>query len=254
MTEAQPAAAPAVPHRTVRQRYPWLLPGGLLLLLALLTINVLTDGPLVPVDRRIHKFVHATGNSAGWRWLKDGPATPARLLVDAGSAWVAIPVLLAVAAVVAYRRQTLRPVLTAATGAALLPAIVLPSKLLIEHLNPGYRHFSRHVPLGEFPSGHATTAVVCYVLAVLVIAPYPAGRGRRIALRAAGVLGFLAGAAMVWCNMHRCTDVVAGWTLAALIILLTLRLTRQQASQGESRAEQPAGQRALAAPADPGPG
>jgi membrane-associated phospholipid phosphatase len=252
MTKDQ--AAPAVRHRTLRQRYPWLLPGALLLLLALLTVNVLIDGPLVRVDFRIHKFVHATGNSAGWRWLKDGPATPARLLVDAGSAWVAIPVLLAIAAVAAYRRRTLRPLLIAATGSGLLLAAVPSAKLLLEQLNLGYRHVAHHLALGAFPSGHATTAVVCYVLAVLVIAPYPAGRGRRVALRAAGVLGFLAGAAMVWCDKHRFTDVVAGWTLGALIILLTLRLTRRKAIQRVNRQEQPVGQRALAAPADPGPG
>lgn len=246
-------AAPAPQRRTLRQRYPWLLPGGLLLLLTLLTINVLTDGPLVRVDRKIRRFAHATGNSAGWRWLRDGPVTPARLLVDLGNGWVAIPVLMIIAALVATRRRTVRPVLTAAAGAALLLGIVIPVKFLIEWLNPGYRRFSPPSLLGGFPSGHTAAACVCYFLGVLVIAPYPGGRGRRIALSAAAVLGSGVGIALVWCGIHRLTDVVAGWALAALIVPLAIRLTAK-AGPGRGGQDQPAEPRAVPASADPGSG
>lgn len=247
-------ANPAVRRRSLRWRPGWLVPGGLLLLLILLTVNVLTDGPLVPVDRHIHKFVHAAGNTAGLRWLKHGPASPARLLVDIGSGWIAIPVLLAVAALLAARHRNLRPLITAGTGAALLLAVVLPAKYLIKRINPGYRHFSRHLLLGEFPSGHAATATVCYLLAVLLLVRYlPPGRWRRPAVWAAAVVSFLAGAAMVWCNMHRVTDVLAGWTLGVLIIMLALRLTRPGRGTrpaGTHRAER-AEPRAVAVPRIP---
>jgi undecaprenyl-diphosphatase len=223
----------------LRQRYPSLLPGGLLLFLTLLTIDALTDGPLLRVDRKIRRFVHATGNSAGWRWLKDGPATPARLLVDLGNPWVAIPVLLVIAALVAARRQTVRPLLTAGAGTALVLGTVIPAKLLIEQLNPGYDRWSPPSLLSGFPSGHAASACVGYFLAVLVIVPGPGSRARRIALSAAAVLSFAVGAALVWCGIHRLTEVVAGWALAALIVPLAIRLTAPRATRGRERPEQP---------------
>jgi undecaprenyl-diphosphatase len=252
MTKAQ--AASAAPRHALRQRYPWLLPGGLVLLLIFLTINVLADGPLIPMDRRIHKIVHATANSAAWRWLKAGPASPARLLIDLANVRVAIPALIAIAVVVATRRGSWRPVLTAATGVVLLLGIVISAKILIGRPNPGHSHLPGHQLLGAFPSGHTTTACVCYLLAVVIIAPYPRGRRGRIALRAAAVLGFLVGIAMVWCNLHWFTDVVAGWALSALIIPLTIRLTGQRTGPGQGRQEQPTGPRALALSKDLGSG
>jgi undecaprenyl-diphosphatase len=248
MTEAQ--AAPAASRRALRQRYPWLVPGALLLLLALLTANVLTNGPLLHVDRKIRRFVRGTGNSPGWRWLRDGPLTPARLLVDLGNPWLVIPLLMIIAGLVAAQRRTPRPLLTAAAGTALLLAIVIPAKFAIERLNPGYTPFSRHSLLDGFPSGHAAAACVCYTLAVLIIAPYPGGRARRIALTAVTVLGFAVGIALVWLGIHRFTDVVAGWALAALVVPFVVRLTGLRTGHGHERQEQPAGPSAVPASAD----
>ena len=253
MTEAQ--AAPAAPRRALRQRYPWLVPGALLLLLALLTANVLTNGPLLHVDRKIRKFARGTGNSPGWRWLRDGPLTPARLLVNLGNPWLVIPLLMIIAALVAAQRRTLRPLLAAAAGTALLLVIVIPAKFAIERLNPGYTPFSRHSLLDGFPSGHAAAACVCYTLAVLIIAPLPGRRGRRIALAAVTVLGFAVGVALIWLGIHRITDVVAGWALAALVVPFAVRVSGLRAgySDGHQRPGQRQGQDgpgAVPAPAD----
>lgn len=252
MTNAQ--LAPAAPRRALRQRYPWLLPAGLLLLLIFLTIDVLVRGPLTSVDWRIFRTVHHTANSAPWRWLKTGPFTPARLLVDLGNPRVAIPVLVVVAALVAAWRRTLRPLLTAATGIVLLLATTIPAKYLIARPGPKDTRLPAGAHLGAFPSGHTAAACVCYILAVLVIAPEPKGRGRRIALRAAAVLGVLVGAAMLWCSMHWFTDIVAALALSALIIPLTMRLAGRRASPAQPREERPAEPCALAASTDQGSG
>jgi undecaprenyl-diphosphatase len=219
-----------------------------------LTVNVLVRGPLIPVDRRIHKSVRHTAISATWNWTKTGPFSPARLIVDLGNPWVAIPVLIVITTVVAVRRHSLRPLLTAATGLVLLAAIVIPAKVLIGRPSPGYSHLLPHQVLGAFPSGHTATASVCYFLAVLVSAPEPAARGRHIALRAAAVLSFLVGVAMLWCSMHWFTDVVAAWALAALIVPVTMKLTGPRAGPGQTRQERPAEPRPLAASTDPGSG
>jgi len=48
------------------------------------------------------------------------------------------------------------------------------------------------------------------------------------------VLCFLVGLALVWCDFHWFTDVVAGWALAALIVMAALRLARPAGRDGNS--------------------
>ena len=238
--------APALP-RAARSRYPWLLPAVALALLVFLTVDVLVRGPLTPVDERIFKSVHHLANSPGWKWLKTGPATPARLLVDLGNPFTAVPVLGAVAIGVAALRWSLRPLLTAATGLVLLLATSVPMKYLIARPEPKYGQLRAGEHLGAFPSGHTATACVCYILAVLVIAPEPRGWGRRVALGAAAALGVLVGAAMMWCSMHWFTDIVAALALAALIIWATMLVVRRVPDRPRGKQRDPGQPAAIAA-------
>ncbi len=218
-------AATTAPLRAARRRPAWLVPGGLLLILALLTVNVLAGGPLVGVDRRIRAAVQALAASATWRWVGDSWHAPARLLVELGNNQVAVPVLALSALIVAARHRSLRPLLAAAAGVALLLATVIPAKILIARPGPGQPVIAPG-SMGVFPSGHTTTAGVCLALAVLLLAPGLPARIRRAAVAAMAVLCFLVGMALIWCDFHWFTDVVAGWALAALIVMAALRLTR----------------------------
>ena len=226
------------------------MPGGLLLLLTLLTVNVLADGPLIPVDKRLHKVIHRTANSADWRWLKDGPVTPARILVDLGNIRVAFPILLVLAGYAALDRHSWRPLVTAVTGMVLILATVVPLKILVGRPNPGSGPLERHQLLGAFPSGHTTTACVCYILAALLVTQYPGSRARRIAVRAAAVLSVLVGMAMMWCNLHWLTDVVGGFALAGLIVPFTMWLTARGRHPQRPGQPPPDESRTLAASAD----
>lgn len=234
MNEAGPTRATT--RRGLWQRYPWLLPGGLLLILVLLTVDVLADGPLVALDRRIHTFTHQVRLSRHWKWVAHGPNTPARLLITCADFQVAIVVLVVVAIAVALLRRSPRPVFMAAVGLALLLAIVVPFQFLIgraypDHMWHGHAH-ALLVPgrLGSFPSGHASTATVCYGLAALLLSPGP----RRqvwgwVTLTCAWLLCLGVGASLIYVGAHWFTDVLAGWTLAGLIIMVTIRLTRERA-------------------------
>jgi membrane-associated phospholipid phosphatase len=225
-------AATAAPLRAARRRPAWLVPGGLLLVLVLLTVNVLADGPLVGVDRRIRAAVQAQAASATWRWVGDSWHAPARLLVQLGNNQVAVPVLALCALIVAVRHRSLRPLLAAAVGVALLLATVIPAKILIGRSGPGQPAVAPG-HMGVFPSGHTTTAGVCLALAVLLLAPDLPPRIRRAAVAAMALLCFLVGMALIWCDFHWFTDVVAGWALTALIVMVALRLMRPgQAGRG----------------------
>jgi len=220
MNEARPVAAP---RRWLR--HPRLRAGGLLLLLTVLMADVLADGPLVAADQHIRHAVQRAANSADWSWLKAGPAAPARILVDLGNIRLAFPILLAIAADAAFRRRSLRPLFTAVTGIVLLLAVVVPAKIAIGRPNPGQAQIPAGELLGAFPSGHTTTACVCYALAALLVTPDPGRRARRIALSTVAVLGVLIGTALIWCDLHWFTDVIAGFAVAGLIVPLTTWLT-----------------------------
>ncbi|HEX4061593.1 MAG TPA: phosphatase PAP2 family protein [Streptosporangiaceae bacterium] len=211
----------------LRQRYPWLLPGGLLLIFVLLTVNVLANGPLIPLDRHIHAVVRQAKQSGHWKWVAHGQDTPARLLIASANFQYAIPVLVVVAIAVALRHHSLRPVFTAAVGLVLLLATVLPLQYLIGRGYPD-QAAAQLAPgrLGSFPSGHAATAAVCYGLAVLLLSPGPRRLGGWVLLTCAWLLALGVGASLVYVGAHWFTDVVAGWTLAGLVIMLTVRLTR----------------------------
>jgi membrane-associated phospholipid phosphatase len=229
----QSRAAPAATPRAAGWRSPWLVPGGLVLLLAFLTGNVLADGPLVGMDRRIRDAVHPVATSAGWRWLGYGRLAPAQLAGDLGSTKIAVPVLAVCAVVVAVRFRSPWPLAIAAAGGALLAGTVIPAKILIGRPGPGYASLAPGA-WGDFPSGHTSTAGVCYGLAVLLLT---AGAPRRAAIAATAAVCFLVGVAMVWCDYHWFTDVAAGWALSALIVWAVWRGQRRWADGWQRRTD-----------------
>lgn len=153
----------------------WLLPAGLLLVLIFLTVNVLVHGPMVTLDQHIRQTVQGWAHAPDWRWLADSRHAPARLITDIGRETVAVPVLAVVAVVLAAREHTLRPLLVAATGMLLLLVTVIPAKIIIARPGPGTTALAAG-RWGYFPSGHTSTACVCYSIAVfLLIASRQAG-------------------------------------------------------------------------------
>lgn len=208
------------------RRYPWLMPGALLLLLAVLAADVLTGGPLTALDGRIRSAVLDQAASVSWRWLassRDAASLP-RLLVHLAGPHVAVPVLAGVAVVLAVWRRSLRPLCAAAVGVGLLLGTVLLAKMLIGRVSPGHDVLGPG-QLGAFPSGHTTTASLCYGLVLLLLSQGARGRARQAALAGAIAVGFAVGTALIWCDLHWFTDVLAGWVLAALLVWFTLWLT-----------------------------
>ncbi|HEY9243292.1 MAG TPA: phosphatase PAP2 family protein [Streptosporangiaceae bacterium] len=219
------APAPARADSPARGRpWPtWLLPAGLLAVLVFLTVSVLVHGPLVTMDQYIRQTVQGWAHEAGWRWLVDSPHAPAKLITDLGRVTVAVPVLAVVAAVLAIRGHTLRPLLVSAAGVALLLITVIPTKIIIARPGPGTTALAGG-SWGYFPSGHTSTACVCYSIAVLLLIAGQAGWVRRAALAGLAVVWLLVGAALIWCDYHWASDVLAGWALSALIVWLALRV------------------------------
>jgi membrane-associated phospholipid phosphatase len=232
MDKASPATQevtrpPASPRPDAARLRAWLVTGGLLLVLGVLTGNVLAHGPLVGLDEHIRDAVQARATSPAWRWLNAGRYSPARLPTALGRYYVAVPVLALTAVVLAVRRHTIRPVAAAAIGVAMLLATVIPAKVLIGRVGPGLATLGGH-GLGVFPSGHTTTACVCFSLAVLLIVAGRRGWARWLAVILLALLWLAVGAALVWRDYHWFTDVAAGWALSALIIELAMWAIRDR--------------------------
>ena len=154
-----------------------------------------------------------------------------RVVTEAGSTW-AVMVLAGVALLVGVAIGPWRHGVVAAAvmGLASIGNGLIKSAMgrdrpdLLDAIvsEPGY----------SFPSGHSTLGAVGWgVLAVLV------SRTRLpLVLRAALVIGMVAlialiGISRVYLGVHYPTDVIAGWTLGGIVVLLYERFTRTVSSE-----------------------
>ncbi|MFF7871968.1 phosphatase PAP2 family protein [Streptomyces qaidamensis] len=208
------------------------LPGSAALLLALpallfavITWQVVADGPLVRLDERLSRVLV-------------NPDRCSELLADLGNVQVAVPILAAALGYVAVRHRragTDRWWLPVAAGAllmALVPALVVPLKELTDR--PG----TPVVPpgTGYYPSGHTATAAVAYGCATLLLLPWlrtALARRTLIALCVALVLGASYG--LVRRGYHWPLDVVGSWCLCTVLLTSLWLSVRAVTTPGRSQ-------------------
>ncbi|MFJ8694093.1 phosphatase PAP2 family protein [Streptomyces roseolilacinus] len=150
----------------------------------LVTWQVAVRGPLAALDER-----------AGRALAGGGPARLAELGADLGNMSVALPVLAAAMAYAVWRGRR-RQALYAGAAMALVPALVVPLKLLLDRPGP------LTDATGHYPSGHTATAVVAYGAAALLV-------HRRALVPVAAVLTAATGTGLVLRGYHWPLDVVA---------------------------------------------
>ncbi|GAA2558538.1 MULTISPECIES: phosphatase PAP2 family protein [Streptomyces] len=201
-----------------------LLLGPPVLLFALITWQVVADGPLVAADERLSRALVR-------------PDRASELLADLGNVQVAVPVLAIALAYVAWHgratgtdRWWLPPV-AGTLAMALVPVLVAPLKEWTDR--PG----TPAVPpaVGYYPSGHTATAVVAYGAATLLLLPLlrsAAVRGGLVLLCSALVAGASFG--LVRRGYHWPLDVAASWCLGAVLLiglwLLVSRSSRRRSA------------------------
>ncbi|MGW0827308.1 phosphatase PAP2 family protein [Streptomyces sp. NPDC002845] len=196
--DGRPGTTPPVPGRPT-----FLLLGLPALLFALITWQVVADGPLLRVDERVSRALVRPDRVSG-------------LLADLGNVEVAIPVLAAVLGYATWRARRIGrdrwwlPGATVAVLMALVPVLVVPLKELTRRagtsvMPPG---------IGYYPSGHTATATIAYGAAALLLLPWlrtvPA---RRTVVVTAVVLNLGVGFGLVRRGYHWPLDVVASWCL-----------------------------------------
>ncbi|MGW3987269.1 phosphatase PAP2 family protein [Streptomyces sp. NPDC004830] len=220
----QERAEPAVRgRRRTGPGLPALLLGLPAALFALITWQVVTDGPLVGLDEDVSRaLVH--------------PDRLSEVLADLGNVQVAVPVLALVLGYVVVRTggdgRRWPPVAAAVLLMILVPALIVPLKELTDR--PG----TPVVPpgTGYYPSGHTATAAVAYGSATLLLLPRLATALARRALAgvcAALVLGASYG--LVRRGYHWPLDVVASWCLCAVLLASLWLFLRGGPAAGRAR-------------------
>lgn len=185
--------------------------------LLLLVLVALRWSPLMDADRDISRSLH------GRALAEPGVTQVNRVLTD----WVWDPwtMRLLCAVIVLVLVWRLRDLLLAGwVAATCLVGTLLQQalKAAVDRPRPVWREPVDSAHYAAFPSGHAMTATVVCALALWLLRRYGAGRAlwrTALALAVVSVLGV--GLTRLWLGVHWPTDVLAGWLLGALTVVLS---------------------------------
>lgn len=160
-------------------------------------------------------------DDAVWQWVVDHEydilVTLGRIADFIGSSWVLTPVILGMAAWLAWKRQWLH-------FAGFVVAMVL-SQLLIGPVKNIYQRPRPPLPLVEttswsFPSGHAVATAAVAIALVFVLVP--AGPRRRNLTLLAALGTVLMALSRLYVRAHWLSDVLAGAAMGAAVSILVL--------------------------------
>ncbi|MFA9446637.1 phosphatase PAP2 family protein [Egicoccus sp. AB-alg6-2] len=150
--------------------------------------------------------------------------TLARALTFLADLWV-VSAITAVVGVVVYlrvRRWDLVWLVAAAVGGAL--AVTGTVKLITDRPRPDGALAG--AVSSSFPSGHSVRGMVVYGLIAWLLFRLGRGVARPLGITVALVLAFATGLSRVWLAVHWPSDVLFGYALGALWLLVTLSVTR----------------------------
>jgi membrane-associated phospholipid phosphatase len=200
--------SPAPAALNQRSRVRGIVAAGLLgAVLVALTVQVsMSHSPVLSLDAAIHRLVvHLPG----------GIVRIATLVTDAVSPQLLIPVAAVICLGFAHVTRSLRWAAVSLSTLAALTAVVLMFKAVVGRISPDVSVGSES---GAFPSGHAATVVVCFGL--LLLARSRMAYRRAVAISAVVLVGVV-NVALVAGDFHWLSDVVAGDSLGALLLVGT---------------------------------
>ncbi|WP_435591106.1 phosphatase PAP2 family protein [Nocardia sp. bgisy118] len=207
------------PRRTV-PTVPSLAALGVLLaaFITVLTRNVLDSSGLATMDPEV----------SGWAVEnRNGVLTPAARMVSNCGDTLSMTILTVIVCAALLRvRDRMRAALVAVTalGAGLI--VVIAKRLVGRERPPVADHLAVENSL-SYPSGHSTGTFVVVGIVAIVLIPLIRRPIVRAGVALVAVLFVAAvGASRVYLGVHWPTDVLAGWSLGALWILLCLAVFR----------------------------
>lgn len=213
--------------------------------------------PLASLDIALHSWAITARN--------DTTVACARAVTQAGSTYVAVPIILCAGWLAAPTHKPMRRLATAtvlAAVAALGAAAGLAMNAAVNAVRPGEEDWLGAAGGPTYPSGHTTVATL--LAGALAWAAFSrwghSGTGRAAAIIAtASALAAVVGISRVWLGVHWPSDVLGGWLFglawAALAVELA-RAVRRRRSDGPTSTEEHGGSEHRwreGTPADGGP-
>jgi undecaprenyl-diphosphatase len=186
----------------------------LLAVFSVVTEDVLDGRDLVAVDDPVSRFLIGHRSAGLTPWM--------RLMTQCGSAFVVIPLLLAVGLLARRRTGSWRPqsfLVVVVVGATLTSTLV---KVTVARPRPGTGALVKALGYA-FPSGHSTAAAAAWLSAALALGSLTRRGLLRVLLVVVAVLVVvLVGISRVYLGVHAPTDVLGGWALGVAWVAGTL--------------------------------
>ena len=191
-----------------------------LISLGIVTQQVISSGPLVSLDYRVHYL----------RFDLRFPQVydPMYYLVMLGQRGpTAIPGILLVAVIAGYRRSW-RPLLVLGGSLLVLNVVVGVAKVYTARLKPADGSAAVFVNGGIiFPSGHASNVVVTWGLVAYLLVAYGPLTRHRAGIVVTTLASLVVGVTSIYLDTHWITDILAGWLVGIAIVMIAVALDRR---------------------------
>lgn len=185
---------------------PWVLVAGLCLLVFGLDLILVLTGVIVPADRRLALWFHATLGAG------TDPFFAAVSNIAGGTVRLGLIAALVLGLLVTRRPLPALLVLLGSGGAAVLQSLI---KILVRRPRPELYPRAIHADGYSFPSGHAADTLAFVAAVVFVVAWFGAPKPL---VWATGLMGaavtLLVGLSRITLGVHYPTDVLGGYLMA----------------------------------------
>ncbi|MEV6997199.1 phosphatase PAP2 family protein [Streptomyces sp. NPDC093982] len=189
----------------------------------LLALVALRWHPLMSIDSDVARTTH--------RWAVDesGVTHAFRILTDwVWDPWTMRLLTFAVAIWLVWRRAARWTAVWLVVACAVATLVQQALKALVDRPRPVWPDPVDSAHYAAYPSGHAMTATVVCGLLLWLAHRYGADRAlwrTAVAVAAISVAGV--GLTRIWLGVHWATDVVGGWLLGALVVVLAVRVHKR---------------------------
>jgi undecaprenyl-diphosphatase len=157
-----------------------------------------------------------------------GPLSPLRVITELGST-AAVTALAIAAAALGFLLGTWRSGLAGGIAIALASLGNSAFKVGIARARPDLLEPVIVEHGFSFPSGHSALGMVAYGVLAVIVGRSTLPRAARTAIVVAlGTLVGLIGLSRIWLGVHYPTDVLAGWSAGAVVVLVYAALTRPE--------------------------